>query len=258
MDTNCQHPRTPIDKKQGKGTLLRVYHYAESKLIPPLASLAEIKTVTDTCGNGVATMGHLWWEYRQPGWIKCREYACLTCINCRQQKFSSCVCGTARVNTVRTCQVKFLHSNKRVEEKETGKKGVERSRLAKPGDLIGAECANDTEPYIVCEVVRGFDTWTGEDGKSWMGKITAGDEYIVCNKYEKRGADCLYTEMKKEFYLLATDTRIIFHNHKKIERKRETSARSSKGASDVKMYMLDSDELQTLKCRVYMRSRDNA
>ena len=96
-----------------------MFHYAEYKEIPPLSSLAEIKTLKDLAGNGVATMGHLWWEYRQPGYIKCREYACLTCEKCERLQFGSCVLGTARVNTVRTCEVKFLHSNGIIPERET-------------------------------------------------------------------------------------------------------------------------------------------
>merc|ERR1711998_77700 len=86
-------------KEEVQGALRREVkaHTAESKAIRPLSSLAEIKTIKDHQGNGVTQLGHLWYEYKQPGWIKTREYPCLTCENCSQLKFPSCVFGTARV-----------------------------------------------------------------------------------------------------------------------------------------------------------------
>ena len=132
--------------------------------------------------------------------------------------------------------------------------GKDRSHRVKPGDLIGAECVNDTEPFIVCEVVKGFAVWKGEPSRSWMGMIKADDEYITCKKYERRNSESLYAEIDKQFYLLAGDTRIIFQKHRQIERER--SSKRHKGVVAAKIYLLDDGELEMLKNRVYIRNRD--
>ena len=157
-----------------------------------------------------------------------------------------------RVNTVRTCEIKFAAGG-RLEEKETGRRGLQRSKEARQGDLIGAECANDTEPYVICEVLRELKVWTGAPGRSWMGTIKDGDEYLTLKKYERRKSDVLYAETDREFYLLAADCHIIFRNHSEMQRARQ-SQRSAHGA--VKLYVLAQDEIDILKNRVYIRHRD--
>ena len=50
LDANCRKTKRSIDEKGGKGTYLRVFHWAEYKDVPPLSSLAEIKTLKDEAG----------------------------------------------------------------------------------------------------------------------------------------------------------------------------------------------------------------
>ena len=129
----------------------------------------------------------------------------------------------------------------------------------KVGDLIGAECAKETEPYIVCEVVSPFAKWKGRDGKSWMGRIVDGDEYITCRKYQQ-DSELRYTKCggeKADFYLLATDVRMIFKKAievKQFERARRETAKVA-AAAQQRNVQLDSDEMDTLKLRVWIRSR---
>ena len=40
--------------------------------------------------------------------------------------------------------------------------------------MIGSECTNETEPYIVSLALAEQQVWEGADGKSWMGTITEG------------------------------------------------------------------------------------
>lgn len=160
------------------------------------------------------------------------------------------------MNTVRTCQIRFEHSGGEVPSRETTRIGIERSQKAKVGDLIGAECANDTEPYIVCEVTQALQTWQGVDGWSWMGAIKAGDEYLTCVKYQKRGGEKMYTETDRSFYLLAGDCRIIFEEHQEVARAR-SSNRSTTQTTKAKMYMVDATEMDKLKNRVYSIARDD-
>ena len=159
LDSTARHSKRTFQQKQGAGVFLRVYHWAENKEIPPLASLAEIKTLKDTAGNAVTQMGHLWIDVNNPGYIKTREYACLTCPQCIRLKFGKCTLGFARVNTLRTCQIKYENSGLLITERETGNRGRERALACALGDLIGAECADDMEPYIVCRVTGTFSIY---------------------------------------------------------------------------------------------------
>jgi hypothetical protein len=46
--------------------------------------------------------------------------------------------------------------------------------LVKAGTMVGSECTNETEPYIVSLALTEQRVWAGADDKSWMGAITAG------------------------------------------------------------------------------------
>ena len=163
---------------------LRVFHWAECKGIPPFSSLAEVATLEDTNGRPVTHLSQLWYACQHPGWIKCRECACLTCGECSKLNFPACELGFDRVGVVRTCQIK-LANGAAVFEREAGNRGRACAMECIVGDLIGAECANKTEPYVVCQVTKAFSKWTGEDGHSWMGLIKEGDEYLTCHNFQK-------------------------------------------------------------------------
>ena len=53
--------------------------------------------------------------------------------------------------------------------------GGERAKQVQAGLLIGSECTNETEPYIVSLALAPEQVWAGEDDTSWMGRITAGE-----------------------------------------------------------------------------------
>jgi hypothetical protein len=162
------------------------------------------------------------------------------------------------VNTVRTCQIKLISGGTAV-DRETGNRGRARALECKEGDLIGAECAMDTEPFIVCDVIGTFKKWTGESGRSWMGEIRDGDEYLTCRKWQKRSGT-IYMQCsqgtKANFYLLADDVRIVFTKHAMVvppaRARRSTAATPAPPPS----CQLDEGELATLEARVYVASRD--
>ena len=203
-------------------------------------------------------MGHLWFEYKQPGYIKTREYACLTCGECRKLNFACCLLGTARVNTVRKCEIRYENTGQQTQERETSNRGKERALQCQVGDLIGGECANKTDPYIVCSVVKRHAAWEGPPGRSWMGQIKEGDEYITCRKWQKQ-SETRYIqcqEARAEFYLLAEDVRIIFRKHEAVQ----VVSRSRRGANPrtgPPICQLDSDELTLLQNRVFIYQRDS-
>ena len=51
LDANGRKTKRSFQEKGGTGTYLRVYHWAEYKDVPPLSSLAEIKTLKDEAGS---------------------------------------------------------------------------------------------------------------------------------------------------------------------------------------------------------------
>jgi hypothetical protein len=59
------------------------------------------------------------------------------------------------------------------------REGRERSELVREGMIIGSECANETEPYIVSIALSAVKQWQGEDGTCWMGKITEGATLLL-------------------------------------------------------------------------------
>jgi len=259
LDSTARHSKRTFQQKQGAGVFLRVYHWAENTEIPPLASLAEIKTLKDTAGNAVTQMGHLWIDVNNPGYIKTREYACLTCPQCIRLKFGKCTLGFARVNTLRTCQIKYENSGLLITERETGNRGRERALACALGDLIGAECADDMEPYIVCRVTGTLSIWQGAAASSWMGEIKANDEYFTCLKFQKQ-SELKYVATKEAFYLLATDVRVRvrvrFENHKEVKGAVCGRSTRTRPATTPATFELNQRELDTLKLRVYITARD--
>ena len=259
LDENCRMTKKTLDEKKVLGTYLRVFHWAEYKEIPPLSSLADIKTLLDTNGTAVTRIGHLWYEYKQPGFIKTREYACLTCSQCARLNFGSCALGFQRVGVLRTCPIKSAGTGGVMEERFTERRGIEMATKCKPGDLIGAECANKTEPYIISEVVKPLGCWSGPNGRSWMGQIKCNDQFLTCRKYQRR-ADSNYMQCEEEnavYYLLAGDVRIIFSKHKEIKPIERARRKSAAIANAPISYELDNDELELLNNRVYIPSRDH-
>ena len=68
--------------------------------------------------------------------------------------------------------------------------GLERAKQVIAGMVVGAECTNEVEPFIICGALDKERVWSGEDGSCWMGAISGGIRYIRARKF-KRGADDL-------------------------------------------------------------------
>ena len=132
--------------------------------------------------------------------------------------------------------------------------GDERACRVKKGDLIGAECINTNEPYIVWEALGPKAIWDGDDSRCWMGMIHKGEEYIACRKYDKR-SELMYSEMDKEFRLSASDCRIIFEKHRLHARPRVSKLNPERQVA--KIYYIDKDEMSSLQCRVCMAGEDS-
>ena len=119
--------------------------------------------------------------------------------------------------------------------------------------------AGQTEPYTVCSVVEPLSTWSGPPSHSWMGEIRDGDHFLKCQKYQRR-TDTVYMEAagsNSTFFLIAEDVRIVFEQHteqQRIERSRRGSVQS---APQPTTFQLAESELETLKNRVYIHSRDS-
>ena len=209
-------------------------------------------------GKPVTAMGHLWFEYKQPGYIKTREYACLTCGECSKLHFASCLLGTSRVNIVQKCESRYENSGQQTQDRETANRGKARALQCEAGQLIGGECANKTEPYIVCSVVKPYAVWEGAPGRSWMGQIKEGDEYVTCRKWQRQ-SDTRYLQCqgaRAEFYLLAEDVRIIFRKHEVVQ----PVSRPRREVNPLTVpptCQLDSDELAVLQNRVFICHRDS-
>ena len=58
------------------------------------------------------------------------------------------------------------------------RQGEERATQVREGMLVGSECANETEPYIVSMALTEEKVWEGEPGQSWMGTIKQGVSHI--------------------------------------------------------------------------------
>lgn len=53
--------------------------------------------------------------------------------------------------------------------------GEARAAQVKPGMMIGSECTNEKEPYIISLALSAEKVWEGPDQWSWMGWIRAGN-----------------------------------------------------------------------------------
>ena len=163
-----------LKEKKGKGIYMRAYHWMPAKSIRPLSAFAEVKTL-----DGSITMkSHFFSNCGQTGYIQVREIACLTCASCREHRYRLCknvsFCGGLLTKHV------TLKSGGRDEVVETRycnqlkENGVELAKQVEPGTMVGSECTNETEPYIVSLALSAEKVWEGEPGHSWMGRIIAG------------------------------------------------------------------------------------
>lgn len=94
--------------------------------------------------------------------------------------------------------------------------GISITTIAKVGDIVGAECASDSEPFILFKALSEAYVVTAADLQAneleykhnWMGEVKVGDQIIKGLKLEQR-AGTMYTETDKVFWLFAEDARGI-------------------------------------------------
>jgi hypothetical protein len=119
----------------------------------------------------------------QTGQIYVRRLACLNCSQCRQHRYRQCEHSRGRCGPLLLKPVK-LKSGARDHAAETRlcstvqRQGEERATQVREGMLVGSECANETEPYIVSMALTEEKVWEGEPGQSWMGTIKQGVSHI--------------------------------------------------------------------------------
>ena len=126
--------------------------------------------------------------------------------------------------------------------------GLERAQSVQAGTMVGSECTNETEPYIISLGLTGEKVWMGEPGRSWMGSITAGEKYITTRKLIRGATENMYVTTELEFYLHSEDVRVINMQHSKIEVRR--SSRQAQ-ASNKESFLFNQTEIETLKSRCW-------
>lgn len=230
-----------LDEKKGRGIHRRVLHYTAGLDIRPLASLAEVKTLSGSC----TLSGHFFCDTRHPGEILVREVACLNCPACVKLDFAHCkngaMCGQLSTRTIQ------LVSGARAElpglRSAIQCEGYQRAKTVIAGMLVGSENAEEKEPYIISRALGSEQVWVGADGESWNGTIKAGDKYIRALKLHRVSVH-VYTESDIVFYMNSEDVRVPSMTAT------DESARRLRNQG--KTYKFLEKELDVLKCRVYV------
>ena len=231
-------------EKKGKGIFFREFHWATRADIPLLAATAEVETLKDENSKPCTEKSHLFYEDKEVDHIKCREYACLTCPECMKLQFHKCVLGWKRVGVTHRCQIR-MKASYRDSERFTASAGLRMAADLQAGCIIGAECANTTEPYIIANTLSALQENLDGVRCHWMGAIEPGMPYIECKKY-RRNSEHNYSEIEYKFMLAAEDLRIIFMKHKHIQPSR-SSSRVSTPQHDI--VQLDEAEVIALQLR---------
>ena len=223
--------RRTMREKKGKGTYFRVFHWMPAKSIRPLSSLAEVNTLA----GSVTMKSHFFRNNKQTGSIDVREIACLNCSGCRHGKWRRCentaYCGHMLTKPVTQKSGAREHAadtrSRRRTEQEEGKvqqAGLDQAKEIEIGMVVGAECTNETEPFIVCAALSSERVWSGEDGSCWMGSISEGMQYIRARKYRRGVDELMYSSTDCEFNLSSEDVRVANMEHKPVEVRRSSRA----------------------------------
>jgi hypothetical protein len=247
--------RRTMREKKGKGTYFRVFHWMPTKSIRPLSSFAEVVTLP----GSVTMKSHFFRNNKQPGSIDVREIACLNCSGCKCGKYRRCenvaFCGHLLTKPVQQKSKAREHaaetrSKRRTEQEEEAvqAEGLERASQVAAGMVVGAECTNETEPFIVCEALDSEKVWSGEDGSCWMGSISEGMRYIRARKYKQAADELMYSSTDCDFNLSSEDVRVASMVYKQVAVRR--SSRASV-VSKVKTITLEKKCYELLKLRSF-------
>ena len=132
------------------------------------------------------------------------------------------------------------------EEGKVQQEGLHQAKEIEIGTVVGAECTNETEPFIVCAALSSERVWSGEDGPCWMGSISKGMQYIRARKYRRSVDELMYSSTDCEFHLSSEDVRVANMKHKPVGVRR--SSRASV-VSNVQTITLDRESLGKLKTK---------
>ena len=212
---NCESTDRDIFEKKGVGIYKRKFHWAGSKEIKPLHTLAEVKTVSGS------DSWHMFYDTGHVRHILVREIACFSCEECKQMKWRSCkrikMCGPTMSKEV------ILQSANRVDAPLTASRvtheAKEMAKLVENGAILGVECASEQEPYVLVKAVSKRYQHQGADEYTWMGWVRAGDWLIDTIKFEKYSNTDSFWCLKedKRFPIFEEDLRSIIKGYEVVK-----------------------------------------
>ena len=149
LDNNHAITRRTLREKTGKGTYYRMFHWMPAKNIRPLSSLAQVHTLS----GSVTMKSHFFRNCKHSLKVSVREIACLSCNQCSKHKYRQCenagFCGYMVERDIKLKSNAREHAAETRNSERVQQEGRERARLVEPGMLVGSECNNETEPYII-------------------------------------------------------------------------------------------------------------
>ena len=247
LEKNCERTDRDIFQKKGIGIYRRKFHWAGSKEAPALHQLADVKTVDGS------DSWHMFYDTGHTRHILVREIACFSCEECKQMRWRCCkklrMCGPTMSKEV------IFKSANRVDAPLTKSRLVrEAQELAlkvATGDVLGAECSSEQEPFILVKAVSGRYEWQGRDEYTWMGWVRAGDWVVDTVKFEKYGNGEAFWSLqhKKRFPIFEEDLRSIITGYEDIESRK--SVRITGAPAPLRIEVTEA-ELNTLKERVLL------
>jgi hypothetical protein len=126
--------------------------------------------------------------------------------------------------------------------------GLARAAEVQANTMVGSECSNETEPYIISVALSSEQVWEGADGNSWMGTIKAGDKYIQATKLRRGATELLYVATDRDFYINSEDVRFVNMQHEEVRVRRSARQLS---APTKPTYEFNVDEIATLQMRCW-------
>jgi hypothetical protein len=126
--------------------------------------------------------------------------------------------------------------------------GLARAAKVQANTMVGSECTNETEPYIISVALSSEQIWEGPDSRSWMGTIQAGDKYIHATKLIRGATELMYVASDRDFYINSEDVRVINMQHQEVQVRR--SARQL-AAPSKPTYEFNIDEIALLQMRCW-------
>ena len=211
-------------------------------------------------GKGLTDCSHFFAGDKRVGFLNVRKVACLNCAACCTGNFSAEHCENRKMcGEIYRPQV-HLASGAREDAPQTRysvtENGKKLAQAVRVNEIVGAECANETEPYILFKALTTayevttvmYSSMKLEYKHNWMGEVLPGDMIIKGLKLDRRAGD-LYTETPKVFYLFAEDTRGVV---KAAPLQRKKSLRANKVQSEIVIYEIDEGSLNAIKKTVFL------